>query len=202
MADRRYPRWLWTLVAIPPIVAILTSLLAPEPHGHWTEHLASAGLETAQLLLLLVLVTMLGWRTIGVPLAISFAVVAVGIVFQVIADDKVAASIWQTTGDPGSGIGYAEGHDMAAVNDLLVIVGGFAFAVIAGVAGRVPPWLAFVAMAMVFIPPPFFWPAAGVLVLVLYGLTSASRFERPAEVIAEGHDPEDGDAPRQVPSGP
>ena len=136
---------MWTLVAIPPIVAIATSLLAPEPHGHWTEHHASAGLESAQLLLLLVLVTMLGWRTIGVLLAISFAVVAAGIVLQVIADDKVAASIWQTTGDPGSGVGYAEGHDMAAVNDLLVIVGGFAFAVVAGVTERVPPWLAFVA---------------------------------------------------------
>jgi len=124
-------------------------------------------------------------------------------VLQVIADDKVAASIWQTTGDPGSGVGYAEGHDMAAVNDLLVIVGGFAFAVVAGVTERVPPWLAFVAMAMVLIPPPFFWPAAGVLVLLLYGLTSASRFGgSPGEVIAEGSDPEDGDAPRQAPSGP
>lgn len=179
VADRRYPRWLWTLVAIPPIVQLLTTLLAPEPHGHWSEHLGFAVLKSAQLVLLLFLATMLGWRTLGWLLMISFAVVAAGVVVQVIGDYKVAASIWRTTGDPGFGIiGYAEGHNLSELGDLLVTIGGFAFAVIAGVTRRVPAMLAVVAAVMVIIPPPFFWPAAGVLVLVLYGLTSASRFER------------------------
>jgi hypothetical protein len=176
--DGRYPRWLWTLVAIPPLVAILTSLLAPEPHGHWSEHLAAAGLKGAQLVLLLVLVTMLGWRTLGVLLLIAFAVVAVGMALQAIGDYQVVDSIWRTSGDPGSGTGYAEGHARSEFGDLLVIVGGLAFAVIAGVTLRVPVLLAVVAAVMVVIPPPFLWPAAGVLVLVLYGLTSASRFDR------------------------
>lgn len=176
---------MWTLVAIPPIVAILTSLLAPEPHGHWSEHLLGAGLKSAQLVLLLVLVTMLGRRTLGVLLLISFAVVASGVVFQVIGDYQVADSIWRTTGNPGFGIGYAEGHDMSGFGDLLVVIGGLAFAVIAGVTRRVPALLAVVAAVMVIIPPPFFWPAAGVLVLVLYGLTSASRFDpRPVGVAS------------------
>ncbi len=180
MTARRYPKWLWALIAIPPIVAIATSVLAPEPHGHWTEHLAFAGIKSAQLLLLLVLATMLGWRRLGWVLAISLAVVAVGIVFQVIGDYRVADSIWRTTGDPGFGIGYGEGHDMSAASDLLVIVGGLAFAVITGATGRVPPRLVFAAVAMAFVPPPFFWPGVGVLVLVVHGLTSASRFERDA----------------------
>ncbi len=169
---------MWTLVAIPPLIAILTSLLAPEPHGHWSEHLGTAGLKIAQLGLLLVLVTMLGWRTLGVLLLISFAVVAFGVVLQAIGDYQVADSIWRTSGDPGSGIGYAEGHARSEFGDLLVIVGGLAFAVLAGMTRRVPALLAVVAAMMVIIPPPFFWPAAGVLVLVLYGLTSASRFDR------------------------
>jgi hypothetical protein len=169
---------LWTLVAIPPLIAILTSLLAPEPHGHWSGHLGIAGLKIAQLGLLLVLVTMLGPRTLGVPLLIAFAVVATGIVLQAIGDYQVADSIWRTPGDPGFGIGYAEGHARSEFGDLLVIVGGLAFAVLAGMTRRVPALLALVAAMMVIIPPPFFWPAAGVLVLVLYGLTSASRFDR------------------------
>ena len=182
MLNGRHPRWLWTLVAIPPLVALLTSLLAPEPHGHWSEHLATAGLKVAHLVLLLVLITTLGWRSLGVLLSIAFAVVASGVVFQAIGDYQVADSIWRTTGDPGSGIGYADGHDRSEFGDLLVIVGGLAFAVLAGVTRRVPALLAVVAALMVIIPPPFFWPAVGVLVLVLYGLTSASRFDRARSV--------------------
>ncbi len=58
----RHSRWLFALVAVPPVVAILTTALAPAPHGHWSEHLASAALKEAQLALLLVLVTILQWR--------------------------------------------------------------------------------------------------------------------------------------------
>lgn len=184
MADRRYSRWLWTIVTIPPIVAVLTALLAPKPHGHWSEHLSSAGFKSTQLVLLLVLVTMLGWRTLRALLLIALAVVAAGIVFQVIGDYQIADSIWRTTGDPGRGEGYDEGHDTSGFGDLLVVVAGLAVAIITGVARRVPALLAVAAGVMAFIPPPFLWPAAGVLMLVLYGLTSESRFERASSVVA------------------
>lgn len=50
-----------------------------------------------------------------------------------------------------------------------VLAGGLAWAVIAGVTRRVSPWLAVGAAVLVVIPPPFFWPAMGVLVVVLFG---------------------------------
>lgn len=178
MVTRRISKWLWLLVGIPPIVAILTNFLAPEPDGHWREHLVAAAMKSSQFVLLLVLVTMLGWRTLRLFLLISFAVIVTGIVFQVLGDYQVAESIWRKPGNPSYGIGYIEGHDRSSFGDLLVMVGALAFAVVAGVTRRVRPRLAIIAIPMVIIPPPYFWPAAGVLVLVLYGLTSTSRFDQ------------------------
>lgn len=179
MEDRNYSRWLWLVFVIPPAAAIITNLLAPDPHGHWTEHLVPAGLKSVQLILLVILLAMLGWRKLGVPLLISFAVVAIGIVYQVVGDYQVANSIWRTTGDPGYGFGYVGGHDTTAFGDLIVLVGGFAFAVIAGATRRVRAKYAVIGVVMLIIPPPFFWPAAGVLMLVVLGLTSGSRLRRP-----------------------
>ncbi len=175
LIHERRSKWWWTLATLPPIAAALTANLAPEPHGHWSEHLTSVGLETAQLALLLVLVSMLGWRTLRMLLLIAFAVVIVGIVVQVLGNYQVAESIWRTTGNPGFGDGYAAGHDREELGTLLVIVGGLSFAVFAGVGRRVPAWLAVVAAVMVIIPPPFLWPAAGVLMLALFDLTSRPR---------------------------
>lgn len=184
MTYHQYPKWLWTVVTIPPIAAVLTNVLAPDPHGHWTEHLGTAGLKSAQLVLLFGLTTLLGWRKLGILLIISFAAVAVGIVVQVIGDYRVADSIWRKVGDPGYGIGYASGHDMSELGDLIVTISGFAFAVIAGVTRRVSVFVAVIAAVMAIIPPPFFWPAAGVLVLVLYRLTSPSRSDRSIQIAA------------------
>ncbi|MEO5974302.1 MAG: hypothetical protein ABIQ38_03740 [Ilumatobacteraceae bacterium] len=179
MEDHKHSKWLWLVFVIPPAAAIITSLLAPDPHGHWTEHLTSVGLKSAQLILLVVLVTMLGWRKLGVLLLLSIAVVAIGIVYQVVGDYQVADSIWRTAGDPGRGIGYVGGHDTSAFGDLIVLVGGFAFAVIAGATRRVRAKFAVIGVVMLIIPPPFFWPAAGVLMLMVLGLTSGSRLRRP-----------------------
>ena len=168
-------RWeWWTLAALPPIAAALTANLAPEPHGHWSEHLTSFGLDTTQLVLLLVLVSMLGWRTRRM-LLIAFAVVIIGIVLQALGNCQVATSIWRTTGAPGFGAGYAAGHDREELGTLLVIVGGLSYALLAGVGRRVPAWLAVIAAVMVIIPPPFLWPAVGVLVLALFELTSRPK---------------------------
>jgi hypothetical protein len=102
----------------------------------------------------------------------SLGIIAVGIVYEVIGNHQVAESIWRTSGDPGFGDGYDQGHDRAATGDLLVVVGGATFAFIIGIARRVPLTIAGLGLVMVVIPPPFVWPAAGVLMLLLYGLTS------------------------------
>jgi hypothetical protein len=175
----RYSRWLYALFAVPPIVAILTIVLAPDPHGHWSEHLWGAYLDGAQLVLLVVLAAILGARKdqstghfVSGLLVMALLVIAVGIVYQVIGNYQVAESIWRTSGNPGRGEGYNQGHDRAGTGDLLVVVGGAAFAFVVGLARRVPLKVAGLALAMVVIPPPFIWPAAGVLMLLLYGMTS------------------------------
>ena len=170
----RHSRWLIALVAAPPIVAVLTTVLAPDPHGHWSEHLASATLKGAQLALLIVLVTILRWRRLSPWLLAAFAIIAVGIGLQAAGDYQVADSIWRTVGDPGFGPGYDEGHDRSALGDLLVLGGGLVFAVIAGATRRAPACVAAPAAILTVIPPPFLWPAAGVVMLLLYWLTRSS----------------------------
>ena len=171
-ASPRYGRWVYALVLIPPVAAVVTVLLAPDPHGHWSEHLWSAYFDIAQLGLLLVLAGLLGRRMLSVVLLVALAVVAFGIVFEIVGNFQVASSIWRTPGNPGFGTGYTQGHARAETGDLLVIVGGAGFAFIAGLTRRVPLKFAGLASVMVVIPPPWVWPAAGVLVLLLHGLRS------------------------------
>ena len=169
---------MWGLAAVPPIAAALTIALAPDPHGHWSEHLWSAYLDIAQLVLIVALVAVLGARSrrslrrvVSAMLLLSVVTIAVGIAYQVVGNFQVAQSIWGTRGDPGFGDGYVEGHDRAATGDLLVVIGGVAFAFIVGITRRIPRLVAGVALLMVFIPPPWAWPAAGVLLILLCGLT-------------------------------
>ena len=168
----RHSRWLIALVAAPPLVGFLTTVMAPDPHGHWSEHLASAALKGAQLALLLVLVTILRWRRLWPWLLAAFALIAVGIGLQAVGDYQVADSIWGTVGDPGFGPGYDAGHDRSALGDLIVLGGGLAFALIAGATRRAPARVAVPAAILAVIPPPFLWPAVGVVMLLLYWLTT------------------------------
>lgn len=184
----RLTRWWWAVLAIPPLFAVLATVVAPNPRGHWTEHLSGGTLKSTQLLLLVGLVAILGChgasargRTLSPLLLIALAVIGIGIVFQVFGDFQVADSIWRTSGDPGFGDGYDQGHDNSAFGDLIVIVGGLAFVVIAAISHRVSIWLAIVAAVLMIIPPPFFWPAVGVMMLVLYWLTVDRR---PREALA------------------
>ena len=80
----------------------------------------------------------LGWSRLRLVMLIAFAVIAIGIVFQVLGDYQVAHSIWRTSGNPGFGNGYVAGHDRSGFGDLLVLVGGLAFAVTADVGRLVP----------------------------------------------------------------
>jgi hypothetical protein len=177
MTGIRFGRWLYGVVLIPPIAAVLTVLLAPDPHGHWSEHLWSAYFGMAQLVVLVALAWMLGWRTLSVLLLASFALIAVGIVFEILGNFQVADSIWRTRGNPGYGDGYTQGHERAETGDLLVSVGGAAFAIVVGLTRRVPVKVAVLALFMVMIPP-WLWPATGVLMILLYGLTSEAGLER------------------------
>ena len=110
-------------------------------------------------------------------LLVLVAVTGIGIVFEAIGNFQVADSIWGRRGNPGFGDGYAQGHERAETGDLLVAVGGAAFAFVAGVTGRVPLKVAGLALLMVIIPP-WLWPATGVLMLLLYGLRSEAAFDR------------------------
>ena len=171
----RSSRWWWAVLAIPPIVAIITTTLAPEPHGHWTEHLSGATLKTTQLLLLATLMAVLGWRRFSPLLLITFVLISIGVALQALGDFQVADSIWRTSGDPGFGDGYTKGHDNSAFGDLIVTLSGLAFVVIAAVSRRVSLWLAVAAGLLMIIPPPFLWPAVGVMMLMLFWLTVDRR---------------------------
>ncbi len=167
-------------------MAIAVTAFAPKPHGHWTEHLSGAILKGTMLVLLLVLVTMLGWRTLPVVLLLAFGVLGAGIVLQVTGDIQVADSIWRTAGDPETGAGYERGHDNSAFGDLIVTVGGLAFVLAAAIARRVPIKVAIAGALLMIIPPAFFWPGVGVLVLIMYGLTSEAGLRRRPSAVMPG----------------
>ena len=96
-------------------------------------------MKAAQLAVLFTLAAVLGWSRLRLVILIALAVIAIGIVFQVLGDYQVAHSIWRTSGNPGFGNGYVAGHDRSGFVDLLVLVGGLAFAVTADVGRLVPP---------------------------------------------------------------
>ena len=56
----------------------------------------------------------------------------------------------------------------------------------AGVTRRFPLKLAIAAGCLAVIPPPFFWPAVGVLVLVMHGLTTEAGFRRRPGAVQPG----------------
>jgi hypothetical protein len=163
-------RWWWALVALPPLMAVVSNVVAPKPHGHWLEHLGSANLKATQLVLLIVVAAVLGWRKIGGLLLLCLLGASVGIVLQSLGDYQVAKSIWRTPGNPGFGDGYEAGHSLSGTGDLIVAIFGLAFAVVAGVTRRVSVPLAIGAGGLAIIPPPFFWPALGILVMMLVWL--------------------------------
>ena len=170
MTHRGHARWAgWAVVfGVPVVAAVASAMLAPEPHGHWSEHLSTAVLGAAQAAGVAALVLLLLRRgRIGAGSSAVVAIALAAIALQVVGNLRVASSIWQVPGDPGFGPdGYASGHDLAAQGDLVVLAAGVLFAVAAGARRWVPwPW-ALVALALAFVPPPFLWPAFGIGVLL------------------------------------
>lgn len=175
-------RWSLALVALPPAIGIVTALLAPEPSGHWVEHLSSVGLKSTQLAALAVAAVLLR-RSWNASQLVVLAVVALGIVLQVAGDWSVARSIWRTTGDPGGGAGYEWGHVASGLGDLTVVIAGLAFALVLVVTKRARVWVAVLAATLAFVPPPFLWPAAGVLAAMVYGYVGGGEL-RPVKWAA------------------
>lgn len=162
-------RWLLGLVALPPFAAVVATNLAAEPHGHWVEHLSSAALKAAVVVIVGYLTVVLRRR---LPVALLVVVIGglVGTALQSYGDWLVADSIWRTTIDPGP----PGNHDLTTTSDVVVLVFGLLFAVVAGMTRSVRPRLAVLAAVMVIIPPPFMWPLAGVLMVLLHAQLTGS----------------------------
>lgn len=137
--------------------------LAAEPHGHWVEHLSSAALKAA-------IVAVVGYLAFALRRRMPVALLAIVLgglaatAAQAYGDWYVADSIWRTTIDPGP----PGNHDITTTSDLVVVVFGFVFALVAAITKSTRPRLAILAAVMVIIPPPFLWPLAGVLTVLLH----------------------------------
>jgi hypothetical protein len=172
------------------IVAVfLVGTLAPQPHAHWTEHLTGATMDASMLVIVLVGAA-LTWRRLGQRPVIFLAaaalvVVLIGLLVEVVGNMRVAHVIWQTPYDEdsvaayASGLpGYDSGHTLGGIGDLLVLVGGIAFATVLGVSRRVGPGVALGGAALSIIPPPFIIPAFGVTFLLAWLLRPVSRHRK------------------------
>lgn len=110
----------------------------------------------------------------------------VGLVVEVIGNLRVAQSIWRTPyGDEqvnriGSQFnGYDSGHDLQSKGDLVVLVGGVAFAIILGATKRVGEYVMIAGILLSIIPPPFIIPACGVVFLLAWLLRPSSKHPKP-----------------------
>jgi hypothetical protein len=184
------PWWRWSpfgLLLVAPVAASITQGLAPMPHGHWSSHLANTAISASHLAVLIVVAVPLavrqrlgGRRSTLLALAI-LAVVAVGLVMQVVGNQRIAASIWQTDyGDHAAGLvgpgypGFASGHALAARGDMLVWLGGLAFTVTLGLLRRVPAGVAVVGVVFSLLPP-WILPGLGVVFVLAWLLARGSR---------------------------
>jgi len=180
-----WPRWApFGLFLVAPAVGVAAGLAVSGPTGHWSGHVGSGAAATGQLLAVL-LGAVLARRRLNVLLLLLLAVVAVGLALEAIGNQRVAASIWQTSyGDEeaaaiGPGFeGFESGHALAGTGDMLVVLGGLAFALTLGAFRRVGPGGTVAGVGLSVIPPPWILPAVGtvlLLALLLRGPRQAVR---------------------------
>jgi hypothetical protein len=123
----------------------------------------------------------LGGRLLTLLFVAVLAVVGVGLAMQVVGNQRIAASIWQTDyGDQAAGLvgpgypGFESGHALAGTGDMLVWLGGLAFTVTLGMLRRVPPGVA-VAGVVLSLLPPWILPGLGVVFMLAYLLARSRR---------------------------
>jgi hypothetical protein len=179
---QRVRRWVPFALVVGLFVAAnvavgVTGSLVPEPHGHWSGHVANATIDIGMIVVAVVGAT-LAWRRLGnlwvrLVAVATLAVVTLGLLLEAAGNLRVAHSIWRTpygdeeVGRIGSGFsGFDSGHDLAATGDLVVLLGGVAFALVLGFSRRVRLAAALAAVVLSFIPPPFILPACGVVFLL------------------------------------
>jgi hypothetical protein len=186
---QQWRRWApFGLFLVAPAVGALVDLLVPGPRGHWSGHVGSGAAAAGQLLAV-VAGAVLARRRLNVLLVLLLTIVAVGLVLEVIGNQRVAASIWETSyGDEeaaaiGPGFeGFESGHALAGTGDMLVVLGGLAFALALGALRRVGPGVA-VAGVVLSLFPPWILPAAGTVLLLAFllrGPRQAVRSEAPS----------------------
>jgi hypothetical protein len=177
-------RWApFGLLLVTPVVGVLTGLLVSGPRGHWSGHVGSGAAAAGQLLAV-VTGAVLARRQLNVLLVVLLAVVAVGLVLEVVGNQRVAASIWQTSyGDEEAAAigpsfdGFESGHALAETGDILVVLGGLAFAVALGAFRRVGSGVA-VAGAVLSFFLPWILPAVGIILLLAVLLRSPRQAVR------------------------
>jgi hypothetical protein len=171
------------------VVVSVVGAIAPLPHGHWTGHLTNATIDAGMLVVVLVGAA-LAWPRLGQGLmrllsAVALAIVVIGLIVEVVGNMRVSHVIWQTPyGDDSvdayaSGLsGYDSGHALEGDGDLLVLVGGIAFAIVLGASRRVGPGATIAGVVLSIIPPPFIIPAFGAAFLLAWLLRPMSRRTR------------------------
>ena len=178
-------RWApFGLFLVAPVVGVLVALLVSGPRGHWSGHLGSGAAAAGQLLAV-VTGAVLARRRLNILLMVLLAVVGVGLVLEVVGNQRVAASIWQTSyGDEQAAAigpsfeGFESGHALAETGDMLVVLGGLAFAVALGALRRVGAGVA-VAGAVLSFFLPWVLPAVGTVLLLVVLLRGPPPAVRP-----------------------
>jgi hypothetical protein len=137
----------------------------------------------------------LGGRLLTLVLLALLSVMAVGLVVQMVGNQRVAASIWQTSyGDGQAGLvgpaypGFESGHIVVGRGDWLVWLGGLAITILLGLLGRVPPGVAVTSVVLSLLPP-WMLPGLGVVFVLAYMLARGSRRVTTADahtVLASG----------------
>jgi hypothetical protein len=181
---QQWRRWApFGLFLVAPAVGVLADQLLSGPRGHWSGHVGSEAAAAGQLLAV-VAGAVLARRRLNVLLMVLLAVVAVGLALEVVGNQRVAASIWQTSyGDEEvaavgpSFEGFESGHALAGTGDMLVVVGGLAFAVALGALRRVGPGAA-LAGGVLSLFPPWILPAVGTVLLLAFLLRGPRQVAR------------------------
>jgi hypothetical protein len=94
---QQWRRWApFGLFLVAPAVGAVAELLVSGPRGHWSGHVGSEAAAVGQLLAV-VAGAVLARRRLNVLLVMLLAVVAVGLTLEVVGNQRVAASIWQTS---------------------------------------------------------------------------------------------------------